>query len=297
MTTNQDRQSVRELLDACRAHSDDLQLPELNALAAAIQSDPELELRLKKGHQIDDLIGGSLREVPIPDGLESRLIATLASGEPRTEMLDPELDEELDAVAGTPVTSIPATSVPLAASTPRSRRWRTWSLVSVAAAVTLIAVCWSVLSKKPTLATPTDVALHTGEWLSQLADDQWSTKASPGSHPMPGQLAVNGFPWQMVPKTGSSFSVLCYDVSSTNSKKQYFFVCSTSHSVMLPKSPPRNPIAITFKSAQWSVGGWTSAEPGFVYALAIEGDEKQYRYFIGADSNIASVRHRRTRSG
>lgn len=285
MTTNPDRQTVRELLDACRAHSDDLQLPELRELAAAIQSDPELESRLKKGQQIDDLIGSSLREVPVPEGLESRLLAALANGEPRDEMLAPELDAELDAVAG-----VNATRVPAVVPTPRSTRWQIWSLASVAAAAALIAVCWSLLPHERSFATQDDVAFHTGQWIPLLSSD-WKQTPAPATHPLPGRLA-SVIPWQQVPQSSDSFSVVCYDVSLTKSSRQYLFVCSTSHSATLPKSPPHIPVLISVGSQDWSVGGWTSERPGFVYSLAIEGSAKKYREVTGASSNMASADHR-----
>lgn len=298
MTTNPDRQNVRELMDACRAHSDDLQLPELSALADAVRSDPTLDSQLKKGHRIDELIGQALREAGVPDGLEERLLAALANGEPRSEMLDPALDAELAEIGECAEIAERAeiggadTSVRAVVPTPRSSRWRYWSLISVAAAITLLAICWSQFSQEPTFASQDDVASHTAEWLAGLSETKWSRDASPASHPLPGRLAVNTFSWQIVPVKGSSLSVVCYDVSATPSEKQYFFVCNNAHAATLPKSPPHDPALISTLPDPWSVGGWTCERPGFVYVLAIRGDQKRYQDVIGVDSKIAVDRRR-----
>jgi hypothetical protein len=69
---------LREQLDACRAGTDDLALPALGALAAAIEEDPAVASELAAVHQFDRAIEAALYDVAVPDGLADRLLAALS---------------------------------------------------------------------------------------------------------------------------------------------------------------------------------------------------------------------------
>src|SRR5690349_742033 len=76
--TNERDEKLAELIDCCR-RAEDLTLPELHELAAAAQADPAVDRRLKKSLRIDAIVGQSIRDVPVPEGLEERLLASIAA--------------------------------------------------------------------------------------------------------------------------------------------------------------------------------------------------------------------------
>ena len=73
-----DEPRIHEAIDACRPGGDDLQLPELQPLAARIQEDAELRERFEQLQALDRAIGREFCDVEVPDGLEERLLAKLA---------------------------------------------------------------------------------------------------------------------------------------------------------------------------------------------------------------------------
>jgi hypothetical protein len=64
-----------EAMDACRANSNDLQLPEMQPLARALQEDAELGEVFRQRQQCDQQIGDGLRQVELEPRRRERLLA------------------------------------------------------------------------------------------------------------------------------------------------------------------------------------------------------------------------------
>jgi hypothetical protein len=70
---------IQQAMDVCRPDSEDLQQPEMAALAEAIRSDPEVRRRYERSQRFDVAVTGMFRDVPVPEGLENRLLAAIES--------------------------------------------------------------------------------------------------------------------------------------------------------------------------------------------------------------------------
>jgi hypothetical protein len=69
---------LREQIDACRPGSDDLTLPELAALAQAVEQDRAVATELDRSSQFDRVVISALHEAPVPADLLDRLLAQAA---------------------------------------------------------------------------------------------------------------------------------------------------------------------------------------------------------------------------
>ena len=77
---------IAEALEACRPGSKDLAEPELALLALRLETDPELADVFERLQCMDSRLTLAFHDVPIPEGLEDRLLARLAAEKekPRT---------------------------------------------------------------------------------------------------------------------------------------------------------------------------------------------------------------------
>ncbi len=75
----ENKPTIRELIDACRADQHDAQRPELAAelapLARELQSSPELRQAAEKSERFDRSVRAELDDVAVPTGLADRLLA------------------------------------------------------------------------------------------------------------------------------------------------------------------------------------------------------------------------------
>ena len=53
-------QEIQQAIDACRPGSDDLQRPEMAALAEAVRRDPEVRRRYERSQQFDASVSGAV---------------------------------------------------------------------------------------------------------------------------------------------------------------------------------------------------------------------------------------------
>ena len=70
---------ILEAIEACRPGSDDVADPALAYLAAAMAADPELENLYARLQQVDGMLTADFRRVPVPEGLDHRLLERLAA--------------------------------------------------------------------------------------------------------------------------------------------------------------------------------------------------------------------------
>ena len=68
---------LADVLEACRPDRGDLEDPHFAPLADRLASDPELEERLRQMQHVDAVLGAAFHDVPVPDGLQERLLARL----------------------------------------------------------------------------------------------------------------------------------------------------------------------------------------------------------------------------
>ena len=73
----------QESIDACRPGSDDLRMPEMAHLAKRVAEDPKTCGEYERAQRLDATIGKVFQDVPVPDGLSARLLASLAASASR----------------------------------------------------------------------------------------------------------------------------------------------------------------------------------------------------------------------
>ena len=127
---------IRELLDACRPGSDDLDAAEMQPARDQLADDPRLAEGFARSQKLDARLSRVFREVPVPEGLADRLLDRLQAAstypaERPAESAEP--DEGLAEMPQGPVT--PSAGL-------RRRRVLRWTVGTVAglAAALLVAV-------------------------------------------------------------------------------------------------------------------------------------------------------------
>lgn len=123
-----DRRLLQERLDAVRPGSDDLSLPEMSQVRQALKEHPELALEVARRQRFDARVRGAMFDVPVPEGLEQRILSVLAQEWSQTSEKLPR----------------PATS-----SVPVTRRQALAWGGALAASVLAAGVYWSTNSQTP----------------------------------------------------------------------------------------------------------------------------------------------------
>jgi hypothetical protein len=122
------------MMEACRPGQDDLADPEMAALARALAESPELSRLHERIERFDAAMADAFRDVAVPDGLQSRILARLdaesaARDVPSSEPMEASIERD---VSDTSVSPPPRTT---------RRRWylAAGGLAAVAATVLVFA--------------------------------------------------------------------------------------------------------------------------------------------------------------
>jgi len=128
---------ILEAIEACRGGSDDVADEELAFLAAELEADAELADLYDRVQRTDEVLAAAFREVPVPEGLQQRLLDRLAA----TRAADTLAADSRKATA-----ALAENRPAVAAARPRrfSRRWLVAGgvLTTTAAAVLVAVVVW-----------------------------------------------------------------------------------------------------------------------------------------------------------
>ena len=73
---------IVEAIDACRPGSNDLDAPEMNDLARRLKEDRRIAAAFESLQRWDVRVGNAVGDVPVPEGLQARILARLMSAEP-----------------------------------------------------------------------------------------------------------------------------------------------------------------------------------------------------------------------
>jgi len=271
---------IREAIDACRPGTDDLHMREFAHLAEQVERNPEIR-RLYEGTQrLDAAIAGAFRDEPVPDGLDERLLASLAweGGDADEQPADSLADTVLG--AGTEPTPC---DQPLASplERPRSRR-RVWlwpTLVATTAVVVVAGVVVTALifSQEPQpIAREEFIQLAVESVAQTLDENQWrqDMAAAPPDRPYP-EDAVLAEPhgWRWV-RTSFDSRTVAYNLTARLGSGTVLLVARSKVKVNgLNVVPPLKPLPV---SGNQSVGAWQ--KDGLVYVLVVRGADHRNRY-------------------
>jgi hypothetical protein len=279
-----DPSEMREAMDACRAGSDDLGLPELAQVADSLAADSGARRVFDRIQRLDKRIAAAAHDVPVPAGLAERILARLPNGSAlatngslaaETAAATESISTETAAMGAAGLVAPAAAQVAPAAALGRLRfSKRALSLAGLAASL-LIAV--GLVAFWPPHKPLSAAALidNSGDWTAQLAERaSWEPLTERELAKYPAAEAVRARPqsWSNASSLVGEDAVV-YDVS-TAGHRAYLFVIPSVDPVAGP-APSSIPQSSTHGLM---IGCWQSQ--GMVYVLVVEGDVRAYQNLI-----------------
>jgi|GEM_PF-591085 len=292
-----DERAMREAMDACRPASDDLQRPELAALAEALRDDPRLRAVYERVLSLDDVLRDGFQAVPLPEGLADRILAAAARAVPA----DPDVGaDEMPALAASSAELFAPVSQgarfqpgrpPVDAGPPRKRRpsWRriTTAVAAVAALLLVtLAITWHVLT------TPwgrEQVVQMANDWTEELLErDGWNTnlaEAPTHTYPVPSYVLATPVRWQTYPTPLDRRSSV-YQLGAPSRRQAVLLYVARPwvRPADLPDGPPERPQQATGGRC---IGVWQ--DENISYVLVVHGDLGRYQRLVRVSSTLARV--------
>ena len=232
-------EEIQQAIDACRPGSDDLQQPEMAALAEAIRRDPDVRRRYECSQQFDALVRGPFRDVPVPDGLADRLLAAV---EPS---LDRTTSESQEPVALLPSEHHVRKAAEEAGRWPRQKRRRIWTVMAgslmAAAALAgflLLVPYFSISEPRPDDRLPGEIMA----WSDAVVRQGWNEDLPTAQRLRPLDRAVLASPqrWCSI-ATAYDSQTIVYDVAPRGGDMALVFCMrSRVRNSTLPNTPPWN---------------------------------------------------------
>lgn len=277
--------SIRQLMDACRPLSDDLDQPEMDRLANAMREDDEIRQQFERCQRLDREITAAYQDVAVPGGLSQRILDALdeagaaseiatgegASHDSRTDESVPRVPEE------DPVSDDDRVAVRESA-TPRGQG-RRWALAaSIVAALTWIVFLLNPFPPAP--VKPDQLADDVEQWLKSERLAVWSDAWQDDfSAPALERYQLDE-PVQMGTRVGWQPLSTAYDEQAVVYRLQLRSETATLFVIrsQQPFAVPTNPLMKVPATGGWSIGVWQSDAKLFV--LAVHGDQNDLHQFI-----------------
>lgn len=246
--------ALQEAIDACRPGSLDHTLPELAGLADRLACDPAAQRRYEAVQAFDRALGAALEDVPVPAGLEERLLAAVTANVPT------EQDE-----AGEMVSLPPR----------RTRRWADaaeW-VVPLALLVVFAGLIGGVyLASRPEVLSTEQLVERSFQWQDELARHEWNERirsAPREEFPLSSQVALAPWRWQQL-STSRGELVAYYE----GPPGTLLFVSRSKTKISGLSSSPK----LLQSTGGWSVGAWQSGD--LTYVLLVEGNKQRYESYL-----------------
>lgn len=253
-----EKPTIREQIDACRAGSADLSLPELAALASELERSPALAEELRRSQRLDGLIKEALADIPVPAGLAERILAASESSETAAEV-----------------------SLPNRAERTLSRHWISRRQVLLIggsiATILVIVVCARVFlfGKTPPIGHQ-ELASDVGGWMNRLAQADWRSGKLPGGVTMDSAVLAPARQWQTVRgpnSAGWKGSATAIDLAAPGKPRAVLFVVRSSARFSVPTTPTQT--ALLSPTGGYKATAWQRPGSKLLYVLVIEEDRGQ----------------------
>lgn len=259
---------ILEAIEACRPGSDDVAEPALSYLAAALAADPELENLYERLQQVDAMLAAGFRDVPVPEGLQQRLMERLAAA--WAQQVDSAEEEQVPEIAK----ATPATAV---VSAPKrvSRRWLLagGGFAVGSAAALLVAVAIGLFdSDGYDQQKVLDEAIQFCKSETLLPGHPLAEKTPPEDYPLSRAVArVRGVQWRSI-RNFLGCKGVAYDMWVGGTQATLYVV---NQPVELPKRPLLTPTRAT---GGYAASAWM--EGGRLYVLVVRGNANAYSGFL-----------------
>jgi hypothetical protein len=252
---------LRQQIDACRPGSDDLHLPELAELKAAVASSGEVAAELDRAQRFDQSVTSALYDVPVPSGLLDRLLVSAAS-----PVALAGIEQAIDVGPSAAPSDAPQAAGAAASGSRRTWLWRVGSIALAAAAALAIGVF--VSNRSPREVTAEQLAADIPAWFTAAdSQDGWSTARVPPGFPWDKAVRGNPRAWRSL-KTPTGEPAVVYEVASGNGTRALLFVVATRARYQVP-TLPGSPLRGTTGGLQASA--WQGAANLYVLVVKAPG--------------------------
>jgi hypothetical protein len=268
------QRELLERIDACRTGSDDLRDELLAPLIDALAADPRKRALLESVQQFDAAIIDVMEDVPLPPGLQERLLESLATAEAARAL---EAQSTIDYIVDEQSTS-PSLASPADWPGPKtSRRKMLWSaLAATAAGIGGVSLVASRYWLAPDL-TQARVLDETIAFYGQDVPEDLQTTPPPPSLPFSKAVSrnVRYMGWRRVNNFlgRANLNGVAFELSQNGTEATLYVVPATIAS--LKSWPLSRPDATT---AGRSMSVWQGR--GVMYVLVVDGGPGAYRGFI-----------------
>lgn len=246
---------LREQIDACRAGSDDLALPELGELAQAAENDRAVAAELARSHEFDRAIMSAMHDVSVPAGLLDRLLAatTVTPASATTGAAD-------NAVAPTKNQNI------------TRRNW----LVAGSSLALVALVAWSAsyvwLRPRPVVSQD-ELSVAVSGWLNDLPET-WNTEV-PVKYQDPALLR-KPLSWQTFRApdgTGRTAWISAINLTPPTGPRAVLFVIPTRAQYRVPSGPDTT-MRLSL-SRGYTGTAWQRKSTNYLFVLVVESSGGQ----------------------
>lgn len=268
------RPTLREQMDACRADSDDLLLPEhaadLAELKAGVQQSAEIRGLWERSQRDDRAIRGAMLDVALPIGLEQRLLAAVqAAQEQPLACVETVTNEEISV----PEVAAPSRQTP----TMTRRRWVVSTIALTAAASILAAYLGSQFLSSPQEPISKDLlAAQVQEWLPVVSNVKWDAKTTQDKFPA---NSLRGDVAHSSSVASSQGTITVYDVRLSTSSSRALLLVLPATAKYPVSSLPFTELSV---SGGWKVGAWQKS--GVLYVLIVSERAASLKEFIRPQS-------------
>lgn len=259
---------LREAIEACRPGSDDLHSPEMASLREQLAADPELQQFYDRVKHFDRRLAEAFRDVPVPEGLEARILARLGIAGAVSAA-----DSRGDVAEAAPMRRSPFDQPPEAAQSRRSRRWLFRAAAAVAAS---LLVGTFVYLQRPIPLAESQILDAARSAFQSEGTNAWNEGAPPDRFLPSGyvrRVSLARVKWREL-EGFLGHQAVVYDLTRPDGPSARLYVVR-ANAAGLPPLPPSAPQSTTHGM---SVSAW--AERGLLCILVVDGTPRDYQRYL-----------------
>lgn len=258
--TPHDRELLRQRIDACRIGSDDLSLPEMSELSAALRTDAALREEWESRQRSERLIAVAMDDLPAPSGLADRILAAARACDGSRLA---ETTEQAVATVGEANPDVEVEVEPAKRQVLLTRRQWSW-IGGVALLLAAAVIIQQTFFAPPTRVTKEQLVASAQVWfdaaVKRTGDPQSGT--APIAFP---QAAVRLAPqaWRFMP-TAEERSLVAFDLTKLQMGGPVFLFAAKTNKKYNVSSVPYTRLSAT---GGLEIGAWQQGDVLYVVVI------------------------------